>query len=77
LNEEILSKVLYDILIAYEIEECLKNGEYSDISSINIDKLNATILYWYQEHIIELVLKNINQDKNEDPVYWKLKITVV
>lgn len=47
------------------------------VSNINRRDLKETILYWHQEHIIELVSKNINQDENQDPVYWKLKITLI
>lgn len=49
----------------------------NDISDINRRDLKATILYWHQEHIIELVMRNLKQDKNQDPIYWKLKFTVI
>lgn len=69
-----MSSVIYDVLITREMKKyAIKNN----ISDINIRDLKAAILYWHQEHIIELVSKNINQDKNEEPVYWKLKMTVV
>lgn len=70
------SEILYDVLIAHEVEVCEKNNEYKDVSDINIDDLKEKILYWHQEHIIALVLKNIKQDQTDDPIYWKLKMTV-
>ncbi|WP_225085166.1 hypothetical protein [Pectobacterium colocasium] len=74
LKDGFMSSVIYDVLITREMKRCsIKN----DVSDINRRDLKATILYWHQEHIIELVSKNINQDGNQDPVYWKLKITVV
>ena len=74
LNGEFLSGVIYDVLITREMKKySIKN----DVSDINRRDLKAAILYWHQEHIIELVSKNINQDENDDPVYWKLKMTVV
>ncbi|AJJ19803.1 hypothetical protein [Yersinia intermedia] len=76
LNEITLSEILYDVLIAHEIEECVKDGRHRDLIDIDFDELKETILYWHKEHIIELVLKNINQDDNDGPVYWKLKMTV-
>ncbi|MEL7629193.1 hypothetical protein AAGW04_09340 [Pectobacterium aroidearum] len=76
LNGEMLSEILYDVLIAHEIEKCEREGIYKDLSDIDFDKLKETILYWHQEHIIELVLKNIDQDDTDGPVYWKLKMTV-
>ena len=74
LKDGFMSSVIYDVLITREMKKySIKN----DVSYINIRDLKATILYWHQEHIIELVSKNINQDENQDPVYWKLKVTVV
>lgn len=74
LNDGFLSSITYDVLITREMKKySIKN----DVSDINRRDLKATILYWHQEHIIELVSKNINQDENEDPIYWKLKMTVV
>ncbi|ATA22823.1 hypothetical protein BIY26_14960 [Brenneria goodwinii] len=73
---EMLSEILYDFLIAYEVEECEREGIYKDVSDINVDEIKETILYWHNEHIIELVLKNIKQDDTDDPIYWKLKMTV-
>ncbi|MCA5918506.1 hypothetical protein LES60_04670 [Pectobacterium brasiliense] len=73
---EILSEILYDVLIAHEVEECEKEGTYKTLSDINVDEIKETILYWHKEHIIELVLKNINRDGADDPIYWKLKMTV-
>ncbi|MBG6246584.1 hypothetical protein CS369_21045 [Candidatus Symbiopectobacterium sp. 'North America'] len=76
LNGEILSEILYDVLIAYEVEECEKDGIYKDLSDINVDEIKEMILYWHKEHIIKLVLKNIKQDDTDGPIYWKLKMTV-
>ncbi|MEH6371138.1 hypothetical protein [Pectobacterium carotovorum] len=74
LKDGFLSSVMYDVLITRAMKKySIKN----DVSGINRRDLKATILYWHQEHIIELVSKNINQDENEDPIYWKLKMTVV
>ncbi|ACX87521.1 hypothetical protein EXT68_02510 [Pectobacterium parmentieri] len=74
LKDGFMSSVIYDVLITREMKKySIKNKTFD----INRRDLKATILYWHQEHIIELVSKNINQDENEDPVYWKLKITVV
>ncbi|MBS4433306.1 hypothetical protein E2566_07910 [Pectobacterium punjabense] len=74
LKDGFLSSVMYDVLITREMKKySIKN----DISVINRRDLKTAILYWHQEHIIELVSRNINQDENEDPVYWKLKVTVV
>lgn len=73
---EKLSEKLYDVLIAQEVEVCVKDERYKDLSDINFDELKEKILYWHKEHIIELVLKNIEQDDTDDPVYWKLKMTV-
>lgn len=73
---EILSEILYDVLIAHEVEVCVKNGKYKDLIGVNFDELKEKILYWHKEHIIELVLKNIEQDGTDDRIYWKLKITV-
>ncbi|MBN3146258.1 hypothetical protein [Pectobacterium brasiliense] len=69
-----LSEVIYDVVITREIMiYSIKN----DVSGINKNDLKDEILHWHLEHIIELVFKNINQDENEDPFYWKLKMTVV
>ncbi|KAA9001619.1 hypothetical protein FJU30_04815 [Affinibrenneria salicis] len=76
LSDNIYSKILYDVLIAHEVEDCGKGEEYKDLSDINFDELKETILYWHKEHIIELVLKNLNQDETEGRIYWKLKMTV-
>lgn len=74
LNDGFLSSITYDVLITREMKKySIKNN----ISDINRRDLKAAILYWHQEHIIELVSKNINQDENEEPIYWKLKMTVV
>lgn len=74
LNDGFLSGITYDVLIAREMKKySIKN----DVSDINRKDLKATVLYWHQEHIIELISKNINQDENGDPVYWKLKITLI
>lgn len=74
LNDGLLSSITYDILI---IREMKKYSIKNDVSDINRRDLKATILYWHQEHIIELISKNINQDENVDSVYWKLKITLI
>ncbi|EOL9020960.1 hypothetical protein ACP6QU_003226 [Cronobacter dublinensis] len=74
LNGGFLSGVIYDVLITREIK---KYSNKNDVSDINRRDLKATILYWHQEHIIKLVSKNINRDENRDPVYWKLKMTVI
>lgn len=74
---EILSEILYDVLIAHEVEVCANDERYKDLSDINVNELKEKILYWHKEHVIELVLKNIEQDDTDDPVYWKLKMTVV
>ncbi|MGI3448246.1 hypothetical protein ACRQQF_02750 [Citrobacter arsenatis] len=74
LNGGFLSGVIYDVLITREMKRySIKN----DVFDINRRDLKDTILYWHQEHIIELVSKNINQDENGDPVYWRLKFTVI
>lgn len=74
LKDGFMSSVIYDVLITREMKKySIKN----DVSDINRRDLKATIFYCHQEHIIELVSKNINQDENKDPVYWKLKMTVV
>lgn len=74
LNDGLLSGVIYDILVTREMKKySIKN----DASDINRRDLKATILYWHQEHIIELVMRNLKQDKNQDPIYWKLKFTVI
>ncbi|AOR59264.1 hypothetical protein [Pectobacterium parmentieri] len=69
-----LSEVIYDVIITREI---MKYSIKNDASGINKNDLKDEILHWHLEHIIELVFKNINQDENQDPVYWKLKVTVV
>lgn len=73
---EVLSEILYDVLITCEVEDYVKSGRGKDVSEINMDKLKETILYWHKEHIIELVLKNIKPDDAEEHIYWKLKMTV-
>ncbi|EML8468667.1 hypothetical protein V9V66_004984, partial [Escherichia coli] len=74
LNDGLLSGVIYDILVTREMKKySIKN----DVSDINRRALKATILYWHQEHIIELVMRNLKQDKNQDSIYWKLKFTVI
>ncbi|HDJ9018079.1 TPA: hypothetical protein PRQ71_003486 [Escherichia coli] len=74
LNDGLLSGVIYDIWVTREMKKySIKN----DVSDINRRALKATILYWHQEHIIELVMRNLKQDKNQDPIYWKLKFTVI
>lgn len=74
MNDGFLLIVIYDVLITREMK---KYSIKKDVSDINRRDLKASILYWHQEYISELVSKNINQDKNQDPVYWKLKMTVV
>lgn len=74
LNDGLLSGVIYDILVTREMK---KYSIENDVSDINRRALKATILYWHQEHIIELVMRNLKQDKNQDPIYWKLKFTVI
>lgn len=76
LNGITWSEILYDVLIAHEIEEYEGEEGYKDLSDIDFDGLKETILYWHKEHIIELVLKNIKQNDTDGPVYWKLKMTV-
>lgn len=76
LTGEMLSEILYDVLITCEVEDYVKSGRGKDVSEINMDKLKETILYWHKEHIIELVLKNIKPDDAEEHIYWKLKMTV-
>ncbi len=71
-----LSEILYDVLIAHDVEVCVKDGKYKDLIGVNIDELKGKIIYGHKEHIIELVLKNIEQDDTNVRVYWKLKITV-
>ncbi|WP_027711125.1 hypothetical protein [Dickeya chrysanthemi] len=73
---EMLSEILYDVLIAHEVEVCVKDERYKDLSDIKVDELKEKILFWHKEHIIELVLKNINQNDTDGPAYWKIKITV-
>ena len=74
LNDGFLSSITYDVLITREMK---KYSVKDDVSDIDRRDSKAVILYWHQEHIIELVSKNINQDKDKEPVYWKLKMTVV
>ncbi|GLY62769.1 hypothetical protein Pcaca05_36260 [Pectobacterium carotovorum subsp. carotovorum] len=69
-----LSEVIYDVVITREI---MKHSIKNDVSGINKNDLKDEILHWHLKHIIELVSRNINQDENQDPVYWKLKMTVV
>lgn len=76
LTGEMLSEILYDVLITCEVEDYVKSGRGKDVSEINMDKLKETILYWHKEHIIELVLKNIKPDDADERIYWKLKMTV-
>lgn len=76
LTGEMLSEILYDVLIACEVEDYVKSGRGKDASDINIDELKETILYLHKEHIIELVLKNIKPDDADERIYWKLKMTV-
>ena len=76
LTGDMLSEILYDVLITCEVEDYVKSGRGKDVSEINMDKLKETILYWHKEHIIELVLKNIKPDDAEEHIYWKLKMTV-
>ncbi|HGB5536694.1 TPA: hypothetical protein ACIVRR_004927, partial [Salmonella enterica subsp. diarizonae serovar 61:r:-] len=76
LTGEVLSEILYDVLIASEVEDYVKSGRGKDVSEINMDELKETILYWHKEHIIELVLKNIKPDDVDNHIYWKLKMTV-
>lgn len=45
LTGEILSEILYDVLIACEVEDYVKSGRGKDISEINMDELKETILY--------------------------------
>ena len=73
---EMLSEILYDVLIVCEVEDYVKSGRSKDVSEINMDELKNTILYWHKEHIIELVLKNIKLDDADERIYWKLKMTV-
>lgn len=76
LTGEVLSEILYDVLITCEVEDYVKRGRGKDVSEINIDELKETILYWHKEHVIELVLKNIKPDDADEHIYWKLKMTV-
>ncbi len=69
-----LSEAIYDVVITREI---MKYSIKNNIASINKHDLKEDILHWHLEHIIELVFKNINQDENGDPVYWKLKLTLI
>ncbi|QHQ16313.1 hypothetical protein GMW39_10845 [Pectobacterium parmentieri] len=69
-----LSEVIYDVVITREV---MKYSINNNISGVNRNDLKEEILHWHLDHIIELVFKNINQDENQDPVYWKLKMTVV
>lgn len=76
LTGEMLSEILYDALIACEVEDYVKSGRGKDVSDINIYELKEIIIYWHKEHIIELVLKNIKPDDADERIYWKLKMTV-
>ncbi|WP_225975748.1 hypothetical protein [Kosakonia cowanii] len=76
LTGEILSEILYDVLIACEVEDYVKSGRSKDVSEIKMNELKETILHWHKEHIIELVLKNVKPDSDDGGIYWKLKITV-
>ncbi|CAK9885333.1 MAG: hypothetical protein XXXJIFNMEKO3_01731 [Candidatus Erwinia impunctatus] len=69
-----LSEVIYDVLITREI---MKYSIKNNISGINKNDLKEEILHWHLEHIIDLAFKNIVQDENQDPVYRKLKFTVI
>ncbi|MGL3291716.1 hypothetical protein [Salmonella enterica] len=69
-----LSEVIYDVIINREIMKYSINNNVYDIDK---NDLKEEILHWHLEHIIELVFKNINQDENQDPSYWRLKMTVV
>lgn len=69
-----LSEAIYDVVITREI---MKYAIKNNIASINKYDLKDDILHWHLEQIIELVFKNINQDENGDPVYWKLKLTLI
>ncbi|UUE46502.1 hypothetical protein [Pectobacterium aroidearum] len=69
-----LSEVIYDVVITREI---MKYSINNNIDDIDKNDLKEEILHWHLEHIIELVFKNINQDENQDPTYWKLKITLI
>ncbi|CAG75814.1 hypothetical protein ECA2914 [Pectobacterium atrosepticum SCRI1043] len=74
LKDGFMSSVIYDVLITRAMKKySIKN----DVSDINRRDLKTVILYWHQEHIIELVSRNINQGENQEHVYWKLKMTVV
>lgn len=55
----------------------MKYSIKNDVSDINRNDLKEEILHWHLENIIELAFKNINHDENQDPVYWKLKMTVM
>ncbi|RJL48945.1 hypothetical protein D5078_02050 [Pectobacterium carotovorum] len=68
-----LSEAIYDVVITREI---MKYSIKNDVSGINKNDLKEDILHWHLEHIIDLVFKNMNQDENQDPVYWKLKMTL-
>ena len=69
-----LSEVIYDVVITREV---MKHSIKNNAAGINKNDLKDEILHWHLDHIIELVSRDINQDGNEDPVYWKLKMTVV
>ncbi|WEJ91905.1 MAG: hypothetical protein P0Y63_13150 [Klebsiella huaxiensis] len=70
----IYSEAIYDVLITREM---MKYSINNNISGVNRNDLKDEILHWHLEHIIDFVFKNINNDENQDPVYWKLKITVI
>lgn len=73
MNGGFLSGVIYDVLITREMNKySIKN----DVSDINGRVFKATMLYWHQEHLLKLVMRNLKQDKNQDHIYWKLKFTV-
>lgn len=67
------SSRFYDVLITDEIKACSKRKALSDI---NLEELKRKIMYWHEEHIIALVLKNITQNETGERIYWKLKMTV-
>lgn len=55
----------------------MKYSINNNIYDVDKNDLKEEILHWHLEHIIELVFKNINQNENQDPTYWKLKITLI
>ncbi|EOD3537528.1 hypothetical protein ACJPLK_003204, partial [Cronobacter malonaticus] len=48
LTGEMLSEILYDVLIACEVEDYVKSGRGKDVFEINMDELKETILYWHK-----------------------------